>query len=181
MARAGCRTVCVGFESVNAKTLETFQKRQTVEDIVTAIKSFHRKKIKIHGMFVLGADYDNATTIWETLKFAVKQKIDTIQMSILTPFPGTKVCEELERERRIFSRDWSLYDGQHIVFKPRLLSPRELQLTVVKAYAKFYSLYNSFSLLLKLRLRNAFFRFMGYAIIKKWVAHNRKMHWILQN
>jgi len=180
MVQAGCRTVCVGFESVNNKTLEAFQKKQTIEDIIKAIKSFHRKKIKIHGMFILGADQDSVKTVWETLKFAIKQKIDTIQMSILTPFPGTKVCEELEQEKRIFSRDWSLYDGQHIVFKPKLLSARELQLNVVRAYAKFYSLYNSFVLLLGLRLRNAFFRFMGNRIVKKWIAHNRKMQWILQ-
>ncbi|MCK9615420.1 MAG: B12-binding domain-containing radical SAM protein [Candidatus Omnitrophica bacterium] len=180
MVRAGCTTVCVGFESVNNKTLEAYHKKQTIEDIIKAIKSFHRKKIKIHGMFILGADQDSAKTVWETLKFAIKQKIDTIQMSILTPFPGTKICEELEREKRIFSRDWSLYDGQHIVFKPKLLSARELQLNVVRAYAKFYSLSNSLALLLGLRLRNAFFRFMGNRIVKKWVAHNRKMQWILQ-
>ena len=180
MAQAGCRTVCVGFESINAKTLEAFDKQQTVEDIISAIKSFHKEKIRIHGMFVLGADPDNQKTIWDTLKFAIKQKIDTIQMSILTPFPGTKVHEELESQKRIFSRDWSLYDGQHIVFKPKLLSAKELQLNVVKAYARFYSLSSSLSLLFKLRLRNACFRFMGYAIVKKWVAHNRKMQWLLQ-
>jgi radical SAM superfamily enzyme YgiQ (UPF0313 family) len=89
MARAGCNVVCVGFESINLKTLQAYQKKQTIEDIVNAIRSFHRKKIKIHGMFVLGSDNDNESTIWDTLKFAIKQKIDTIQMMILTPVPGT--------------------------------------------------------------------------------------------
>lgn len=180
MAQAGCSVVCVGFESVNPSTLAAFQKRQTVEEIVTAIRSFHENKIKIHGMFVLGGDDDNKNTIWETLKFAIKQKIDTMQMTILTPFPGTKVYEDLEAQKRIFTKDWSLYDAQHIVFKPKLLSAAELQLNVIRAYAKFYSLYRSIFLLLKLHLRNAMFRFMGYLIVKKWTRLNGNKRWLLQ-
>ena len=179
MAKAGCAVACVGFESINTKTLEVYQKKQTVDDIINAIHSFHRKKIRIHGMFVLGSDNDNENTIWDTLKFAIKQKIDTIQMMILTPLPGTKVYEELHAQKRIFSRDWSLYDGQHVVFKPKLLSAKQLQLNVVRAYAKFYSLSKSFSLLIKLHFRNAMFRFMGYRIVREWIERNRKMHWLL--
>lgn len=180
MAKAGCKVVCVGFESINHKTLEAYQKKQTVEEIIAAIKSFHKKRIKVHGMFVLGSDNDSKMTVWDTFKFAVKQKIDTIQMMILTPFPGTKVHTDLETEKRIFTRDWNLYDGQHIVFNPKLLSARELQLNIINAYLKFYSLSRSLSLLLKLRFRNALFRFMGYAIVRKWLETNHKMHWLIE-
>lgn len=180
MARAGCSVVCVGFESVNLKTLQAYQKKQTIDDIIEAIRSFHRRKIKIHGMFVLGGDNDNENTIWDTLKFAVKQKIDTLQMAVLTPLPGTKVHEELHAQRRIFSYDWNLYDGQHVVFKPKLLSAKQLQLNVLNAYTRFYSLSRSISLLIRLRFRNAMFRFMGYRIVQEWIRHNHKMHWLLQ-
>jgi radical SAM superfamily enzyme YgiQ (UPF0313 family) len=179
MVRAGCGVVCVGFESINQKTLQAYQKKQTVAQIIEAIHSFHRKGIRIHGMFVLGGDDDNEKTIWETLRFAIKEKIDTIQMMILTPAPGTKVYEFLETQKRIFTKDWSLYDGQHIVFRPKLLSAKELQLHVVRAYAKFYSLSRCFSLLLKLRFRNAMFNFIGYLIVKKWKEYNHKMSWLL--
>ncbi len=131
-------------------------------------------------MFVLGGEDDNKNTIWETLKFAIKQKIDTIQMTILTPFPGTKVYEELEAQNRIFTKDWSLYDAQHIVFNPKLLSAHELQLNVLRAYTKFYSIRMAFYLLLGLRLRNAMFRFMGYAIVKEWIRLNCNKHGLLQ-
>jgi radical SAM superfamily enzyme YgiQ (UPF0313 family) len=180
MAKAGCGVVCIGFESINSMTLKAYQKKQTVEEIVAAIHSFHKRNIKVHGMFVLGGEDDSKNTVWETLKFAIRERIDTIQMSILTPFPGTKVYETLAAQKRIFTRDWSLYDGQHIVFNPKLLSARELQLNVVRAYAKFYSLFRSFSLLLKLRFRNAAFGFMGHGIIKEWIRRNRKMPWLLQ-
>ena len=180
MARAGCRNVCIGFESVNPRTLKAYKKNQTIEDIVHAIRSIRQKKIKIHGMFVLGGEDDSKETIWETLRFAIKQKIDTIQMMILTPLPGTKVYEELEKQKRIFSRDWSLYDGQHIVFTPKLLSARELQINVLKAYTRFYSVYNFLVLFVRLHFRNAFFRLMGHKIIKDWVRHNRSMRWLAQ-
>ena len=180
MARAGCKVACVGFESVNIKTLQKYQKNQTLEDIINAIRSFRKKKIKIHGMFVLGSDDDSATTVWDTLKFALKQKIDTIQMSILTPFPGTKVHEELQAQKRIFSRDWSLYDGQHVVFQPKLLSAKQLQINVAQAYVKFYSFSRFLSLLARLHFRNAMFRLMGYRIVRQWIQQNRHMRWLLQ-
>jgi radical SAM superfamily enzyme YgiQ (UPF0313 family) len=179
LAKAGCAVVCVGFESVNIKTLEVYQKKQTLEDIINAIRSFRRKKIRIHGMFVLGSDNDNESTAWETLRFAIKQKIDTIQMMILTPFPGTKVHEQLQAQKRIFSHDWSLYDGQHVVFKPKLLSARQLQLGVINAYSSFYSLTRAFTQLLRMRFTNALFGFMGHKIIKEWIGHNRAMKWLV--
>lgn len=178
MAKAGCKSVCVGFESVSIKTLEAYHKKQGLNDIINAIRSFHSKRVKVHGMFVLGSDTDNIETVWDTLKFALKEKIDTIQMMILTPFPGTKVHEDLNREKRIFSRDWNLYDGQHVVFSPRLLSAKQLQLNVLKAYTKFYSLSRSFTLLFKLSFRNALLRFMGYRIVREWVERNSSMRWL---
>jgi radical SAM superfamily enzyme YgiQ (UPF0313 family) len=180
MARAGCDVACVGFESINRKTLDTYQKKQSIEDIINAIRSFRKKKIKIHGMFVLGSDEDSKNTIWETLKFAIKQKIDTIQMSVLTPFPGTKIHDELKKQERIFSHDWSLYDGQHVVFKPKLLSAKELQLNILKAYIKFYSIPKAISLFIKLHFRNAAFRLMGHRIVREWIGHNREMRWLMQ-
>jgi radical SAM superfamily enzyme YgiQ (UPF0313 family) len=178
MAQAGCSVVCVGFESVNNRTLQAYQKKQSLEDITHAIRSFRKKKIRIHGMFVLGSDEDDERTVWDTLKFAIKQKIDTIQMMILTPLPGTKVYSELKSQQRIFSYDWSLYDGQHVVFKPKLLSAKQLQLSIIKAYSRFYSLSKVFLLLAKFRFRNALFRLIGYRIVKQWLKNNRLMHWL---
>jgi radical SAM superfamily enzyme YgiQ (UPF0313 family) len=178
MARAGCKVVCVGFESINPMTLNAYQKKQTVADIVSSIRSFHKKRIKIHGMFVLGGEDDSKRTVWETVKFAMRQRIDTIQMTILTPFPGTKVYEELKEQKRIFTKDWSLYDCQHIVFKPKLLSARDLQRNVMSAYARFYSFSNAILLIVRWNFRNALLRLMGKSLIKEWMHTNRTMRWV---
>ncbi len=178
MAEAGCKVVCVGFESINPKTLNAYKKNQSLEDIITAIRSFRKRKISIHGMFVLGGDDDDKKTIWDTVRFAIKQKITTIQLNILTPVPSTKFYDTLEAQNRIFTKDWDFYDGMHIVFKPKLLSAKELQVNVVKAYAKFYSKYRFLSLLLKLRLRDAFCCLVGHTIVKEWISHNRDRAWL---
>jgi radical SAM superfamily enzyme YgiQ (UPF0313 family) len=178
MERAGCNVVCIGLESINKETLRSFGKRQSVRQIVHAIRSIHRRGIKIHGMFVLGGEDDSLKTVWDTVRFAIREKLDTLQISILTPFPGTRVYEFLEAQKRIFTKDWSLYDGHHIVFTPKLVSARELQVTVLKAYMRYYSLTRTFLSLLTWRFRNGFFRFMGYLILRRWMAHNRRMPWL---
>lgn len=172
MARSGCDVVFVGFESINPQALEAYDKKQSVEEIISAIRAFHQKRIKVHGMFIFGGDFDNKKTIWDTLRFALKHKIDTIQMMILTPFPGTQVYDQLETEKRIFTKDWSLYDGQHIVFNPTLMTAKDLQANVVNAYAKFYSLSRIGLLLMRLKFRNALYNIMGYTVFREWKKLN---------
>lgn len=69
MADAGCHTVYIGFESINPKTLEQYNKKQTLEDIVGSIRSFRDHGIRIHGMFVIGADTDDIDVIKKTVQF----------------------------------------------------------------------------------------------------------------
>ena len=101
-------------------------------------------------------------------------------MAILTPFPGTKVYESLDAQKRIFTKDWSLYDGQHVVFNPKLLSAKDLQTNALKAYIKFYSLRRAFTSLIQLHFRNAMFRFIGHFTIKEWIKYNCNMTWLAQ-
>ena len=54
----------------------------------TAIRILHDYGIKSHGMFVLGADSDDVQTVRDTVAFAIKNKIDTVMLNILTPLPG---------------------------------------------------------------------------------------------
>ena len=139
MKRSGCENVFIGFESVNKKTLELFNKKQGVDDIIRAVEAFHARKIRIHGMFVFGSDMDDAAAIRETQSFARKMHLESVQFLILTPLPGTPVYEEFKEHGRLLHSDWSKYDAQHTVYRPALMSPSELQRETFKAMAKFYS------------------------------------------
>jgi anaerobic magnesium-protoporphyrin IX monomethyl ester cyclase len=140
MRRSGCHRVALGLESVDQATLDSFEKSQTVDDVVVAVRRLHEYGIDCHGMFVLGADGDKPGTVRETVRVALGLGVDTLMLNILTPAPGTKQFAALEAEGRIFEEDWRLYDGQHVVFTPRHLTPSELQKDVMRGYARFYSL-----------------------------------------
>ena len=104
MRGLGCDFVSLGLESVNQATLDSFEKSQTVGDIEHAIKVLHDYGIRSHGMFVLGADHDTPDPCATRSTFAMKNKIDTVMLNILTPLPGTQQFEELDAEGRIFEQ-----------------------------------------------------------------------------
>ena len=62
-----------------------------------AIRIFHVYGITVHGMFVLGGDNDDLQTVKDTVRFAIKMKVDTVMFSILCPLPGSAVYDYLVR------------------------------------------------------------------------------------
>jgi radical SAM superfamily enzyme YgiQ (UPF0313 family) len=139
LADAGCHTVYIGFESINPRTLEQYNKKQTVEDIVRSIRALRDHGIHIHGMFVIGADTDDVDVIQRTVDFAVHNGIDTIQFMVLTPLPGTPLFKEMKENGRLLHTDWSKYDAHHAVFRPSLMDAHTLQTETLKAMGRFYS------------------------------------------
>jgi radical SAM superfamily enzyme YgiQ (UPF0313 family) len=169
MRRSGCHLVYLGLESVNQKTLDEFEKSQTVDDIRTAIKVLHEYGIKSHGMFVLGADNDDVQTVRDTVSFAIDNKIDTVMLNILTPLPGTQQFEEMDAEGRIFDKRWELYDAHHVVFEPRRMTPYELQIETLRGYMKFYSLRTWLKYIFTFRFtKQLLFHGWGMVIIRNW-------------
>jgi radical SAM superfamily enzyme YgiQ (UPF0313 family) len=145
MAKAGCRWVYIGFESIDDGTLQALHKSQTQADIVRAIQVFHQFGINIHGMFIFGEDHDTLETIDHTVRFATRHDIDTVQFMILTPFPGTRCYEDLVAENRLLHKNWDYYNGMYIVFRPARMSPVRLQTETYRAYQHFYSLRRTLS------------------------------------
>jgi radical SAM superfamily enzyme YgiQ (UPF0313 family) len=140
MYDAGCNRVFIGFESINDETLRALKKSQTRKDIENAIDLIHKHGINIHGMFILGEDNDTVGNIEMTADFAVEHNVDTVQFMILTPFPCTQLYEKLDSEHRLLHRDWDYYDGMHVTFKPKNITPVKLQEEATKCYKKFYSI-----------------------------------------
>ncbi|MGB2997985.1 MAG: hypothetical protein WBC59_05035, partial [Phycisphaerae bacterium] len=111
---------------------------------------FARRGIRIHGMFVFGADQDTTETVRETVRFARKHRLASAQFVTLVPLPGTPVFDELHRAGRLLTRDWSLYDGHHVVFRPQKMSTLELQVETLRAFGAFYSLSSALRRLVRL-------------------------------
>jgi Radical SAM superfamily len=178
MARSGCFAVFVGLESINPATLKAYNKSQTVEGIKEAVVNFHRFGIKVHGMFVFGAEEDHYQVIRDTVKISRQMDLDSLQYLILTPVPGTPFYREMEAQNRIICRDWSQYDGHHTVFQPRQFSPFELQMETNRAMKKFYSWPSVLRRLITLDLFYA--KLKAYARFLLWKSNARQNRYFRQ-
>ncbi len=171
MRRSNCFNVFVGFESINPKTLKLFKKKQDLAKIERSIQKFHDTGIKIHGMFVVGSDEDDVETIYQTAQFARDQQIESIQLMILTPIPGSPDWTTIysQGKKDIICDNWELYDGHHCVHQPRKISPYELQMAAMKATEQFYSWGAILEPLVKKRdLFTAALRFSAKRLLKDW-------------
>lgn len=174
MKQAGCYTVYIGLESINPKTLRALNKGQTPEQIEEAIRTIHSYGINIHGMFIFGSDHDDLGTFRETVKFARRLEIASVQLMILVPLPGTPVFAQMEAEGRLLSRDWGYYDGHHVVFQPRGMSYLQLQKQTIKAMLRFYSLGGIFSKLNTFNLWAMIARAYGWRMTRKMRRNMRE-------
>lgn len=145
MARSGCSGLLVGMESINQGSLDGTHKRfNQVDGFHEFVRLLHRHKITLMGTFVFGLDGDDARVFDETARFCVDACIDLPRFAVATPFPGTALYHRLDAEGRILSRDWGLYDGQHVVFQPKRMSVRELAEGHERAWKRVYSRRNIF-------------------------------------
>ena len=136
---AGWRIAHLGLESINPATLKEYHKESSVDDMVGGIQALAETGIKTHGMFVFGADSDTPESLAKTADFAVQHGLSSAQFVALTPLPGTPQTARLEAEGRIFTRNWTLYDGFHVVFWPKQMTPYELQEAMMEANKRFYT------------------------------------------
>lgn len=140
-AEAGCRGIFVGFESLSRLNLQRMRKAfNVVERYRETIERLHRFRIGVVGSFVFGFDEDDESVFERTLRFVQEVKIDLPTFSILTPFPGTRLHEQMEAEGRITDRNWSHYTGNRVVFRPLRMSAEALQQGFRWALRKAYSL-----------------------------------------
>lgn len=172
MKQSNCHTVYIGFESINPETLKIYNKKQSIEDIENCIKELHLHNIGIHGMFVFGSDHDSIETIQQTVRFAKKNDLESIQFMILTPLPGTRFFFEMEQGQRLISRDWSLYDAHHVVFTPKNMSYYELQSETLKATKRFYSFGQIVKRMARFDMFTVSIKAYGRNLIRKWGKKN---------
>jgi len=131
--KAGCRGMLIGFETFNRETLQDYHKginRNNLSRYKQLIDGFHRAGISVFGGFIIGADQDDEETVAETALQAVQLGIDTIQITNLTPLPGTKMYDRYMKEGRIFAtnypQDWERYTFVETVYHPRRMSAQKL-------------------------------------------------------
>jgi anaerobic magnesium-protoporphyrin IX monomethyl ester cyclase len=132
---SGLWAVKYGVESCVQSLVENSHKNMKLENSFRMIRLTKNLGIKIHLTFCFGLQGETRKTIQKSIGRALSLEPDSVQFSILTPFPGTRLFEELDKQGRILTKDWSKYDGHyHCVFKPDNLSTGDLEKAKIRAY-----------------------------------------------
>ena len=138
-AEAGLRSIFVGFETLTPENLRRSNKRQNLNrDYKAVTDRLHSLGIMINGSFVFGMDDDGEDVFQRTVDWAIEHGITTATFHIQTPYPGTLLHTRMEREGRIVTHDWDLYDTRHVVYRPARLKPEALKKGYDWAYREFY-------------------------------------------
>ncbi len=138
-AESGCKALFFGIESVSEEQLKSMHKAiKEIKHLESALKKIKKMGILIHASMVFGFDTDTKEIFDETVRFLIKNKVSTVSFNILTPYPGTKIYEDLKKENRLTITDWRYYDHNTVVFQPKNMTPYELQIGKFNARKKFY-------------------------------------------
>lgn len=202
MRQAGINMVCIGFESPIAEELKAMNKHIRPEEMLSLTKIFHKFGFLVHGMFIFGYPLKDSRSFHMTAKerakkyraFIRKASIDTIQILLPVPLPGTQLRERLKQQNRIYDINdvgWEYYDGNFPIFEPDApLTAEKMQASQRKIMASFYRFGYFFKIGLNIlafpalvlflhdiRLgwskwyrawRNDLIRFVGWIIVKEW-------------
>jgi len=212
MRQAGIDSVAIGFESPIEEELKAMNKRIRPEDMLSFTKTFHKFGFLIHGMFIFGYPLKDVNPVRKEFSngvnfrmsasmrvkhfrnFIKKSKIDTIQVLLPGPLPGTELRRRLQRQNRIYPTQdvgWEYYDGNFPLFEPdEPMSAEEMQASIRKIMGKFYQFKYMFMIGLNIfsfpalvfflhdirsgwrrwyrPWRNDLVRFGGWITLKKW-------------
>jgi radical SAM superfamily enzyme YgiQ (UPF0313 family) len=140
MALAGCTGVFVGLESLENDNLTDARKcTPRPADYARRVAILHDYGIQVNGSFVLGFDHDRKTVFERTAAWIEENRLECATFHILTPYPGTPLFKQMEAENRLLHKNWTLYDTGHVVFKPRHMTPEELEHGYAWCYRRLFS------------------------------------------
>jgi radical SAM superfamily enzyme YgiQ (UPF0313 family) len=144
MRRGGAQSFYIGYETIDEATAAGWKKgyrgaQSLPERLAMDTKILEENGFWIHGMFVLGPQH-RETHVKGIVDFAAANKINSLQISCLTPFPGTPLFDEY-RPHLIFHdfpNDWDFYDGTHCVYDHGYFGPDVFQDVLYDAHKRFY-------------------------------------------
>jgi len=204
MREAGIDTVAIGYESPIAEELEAMKKHLKPEDMISLTKVFRKFGFLVHGMFIFGYPLEEGIKVHLTAaervrrfrQFIRRAGVDTLQVLLPIPMPGTELRRRLNEQHRIYPKSkigWEFYDGNFPLFRPDPpMSPEEMHASIRQIMGKFYSFRSMFKVGLNVFMfpalvfflrdirrgwwwwyrcwRNEIVRFGGWLLIQSWIC-----------
>lgn len=202
MHQASINSVAIGYESPIDEELRAMNKHLKAHDMIDQTRVFHKFGFLVHGMFIFGYPKQEGITFNITLQerirrykeFIRRARIDTIQVLLPIPLPGTEFRQRLNSQNRIYPLEclgWQYYDGNFPLFEPDTpFTAEELQDAAKQIMGHFYRFHYMFMIGLNVlsfttmifylhnikagwrrwyrHWRNNLVRFIGWLTIKKW-------------
>jgi radical SAM superfamily enzyme YgiQ (UPF0313 family) len=178
-ADAGCIGLFVGIETFSHANLASVDKGfNKVHEYRKRIGLLHDHGIGIEAGIVFGFERDDPGVFRRTLRLLDDLEIDMVQVSILTPLPGTPFHESIRP--RIFDRDWSHYDFHQVVFTPWRMPAEALQAGHDWVTRQFYRPWRIVRRLARLAMRPGGWRTLPYAAAINLGYYGRTVRWSLR-
>jgi radical SAM superfamily enzyme YgiQ (UPF0313 family) len=138
---AGCCGLFFGIETISQENLDSVDKGFNDESgYFKRIATIQSHGIGVQAGIIVGLDGDDVTVFERTLRFLQKAGINALQLSILTPQPGTVLYDEFEHAGRITDHNWAHYDFRHAVIRPAKMTAEQLQDGADWLYHQYYRL-----------------------------------------
>lgn len=144
LEQSGCAYLLIGFESLNDLSLKYIHKGfNRFEEYKEVIRKLRSINVILMACFIFGFEEDDVHVFDNTVDFVNTYQVNIPRYAIYTPYPGTVSFDRLMAEERILHTQWDHYDTQHVVFKPKQMTPEELDRGFKKAYMDTFGLKSS--------------------------------------
>jgi len=139
MKEAGCRLLIVGYESGDEQILRNIKKGATIDMAKRFTENCHKLGLVIHGDFIVGLPGETRDTLRNTIDFAKRLDVETIQVSIAHAFPGTEFYDYAKKNNlvQINMADEEGHQLPNVVY-PGILEREELVDWVERFYGEYY-------------------------------------------
>ncbi len=185
LAKSGCVSLFIGFESLSKPNLLKCRKFQNdPSEYREIIDTLHRYGIAISGSFIFGFDEDDPSVFEKTVSFAVQAKLFSSVFMILTPYPETAFYHRVKKERRLIQDRWWLLERPEDAapfFLPVKMRREDLLKGWKYAWKEFYSfssIWRRFQWEFSPTLINRFvyfpFQWMQHRFTKKKILEGRR-------
>jgi radical SAM superfamily enzyme YgiQ (UPF0313 family) len=150
MRQAGVRMVAIGFESPIAEELRAMNKRLDPAEMIALARVYRGAGFRVHGMFIFGYPMREgqsfhmsvAERVGHFRRFIRRARLDTVQVLLPVPLPGTALTHRLREQGRIYPTDCvglEYYDGNFPLFEPDdPLTPEDMQWAAHRIMGRFY-------------------------------------------
>lgn len=129
---SGCRQVLIGFESPRREGLLGLDrvnwKASRFDRYFRAIEELQGRGISVCGCFIVGLDADTPAIFDDVREFLERSRLLEVQITVLTPFPGTRLYDRMEQEGRLlYPGNWDRCTLFDVNFRPQRMTVEQLE------------------------------------------------------